>query len=307
MRYTECTFNFIPQENGYDGMYKMMERAARQCYKTESSIKDGSAFKIIDEVIIPSGHTSILEFGTVYLQIPLFRIKTWLKYLKDRYSRIRISGRCVYVTTTYRSILQGDYKDPVDAIKNKFDKCWMGDFIYWVDPTEKHHKRYTYQFVMDRAGSQSVERHRGRYGISYAQESTRFINYNRDKFSHEITCCYPSKFYDLVEKYGLDLNDLDGCLAYLRENDEGWRIYENSIKQGESAYMNLVESHRWRPEEARGLLPLDVKTEFMMCAYEEDWKMFLFRRTEKHAHPQIQRITNELFADMKARGLKIDF
>ena len=51
MGYTECSFKFIPQENGYDGMYKMMERAARQCYKTEASIKDGSAFNKFVEMV----------------------------------------------------------------------------------------------------------------------------------------------------------------------------------------------------------------------------------------------------------------
>lgn len=39
-----------------------------------------------------------------------------------------------------------------------------------------------------------------------------------------------------------------------------------------------------------------------MCAYPEDWKMWFFRRVEKHAHAHIQSIANKalkIFGDMK--------
>lgn len=318
MKFIEDKVEFVPQESGFEGVYKMMELAARTCYKTENSIKEGSAHNIIDNVIIPSGHTSVLEFGTVYLTFPndgsTVGKKTWHKYLKDRYSRVNIDDAFmdigyVYVTTTYRSILQGDYEDPIEAIENHFDKDWKDDLKYLSDvPTDKHYKRYCYRFVMDRVGSQSVERHRGVWGVSYAQESTRYINYDTNKWSHELTFCLPSKFYDLINEYSNTFEELKNYsieekLDFLRTQDRGWNKYENSLRTSEKEYMSLVGEEGWKPEEARGTLNLDIKTEFLMCAYPEDWKMFCYRRDEKHAHPQIQRIAKKVVSNLKEKNV----
>lgn len=168
---------------------------------------------------------------------------------------------------------------------------------------------------MDRVGSQSVERHRGRFGISYAQESTRYINYNRDKFDNQITCVYPSKFYELIDKWSecvdgltsekyiwLKDSTLEEQLNFLRCNDRGWCTYEDHLDNSSRDYMYLTSDEcGWKPEDARGVLPFDVKTEFLMCAYPEDWDMWLFRRCDKHAHPHIQKIANELKKDLELR------
>ena len=321
MKFVQDSFEYTEQEPGVVGMYEQIEKAARICYKTEDLITDDSYDKIINKVLIPRGHTSPLEFGTVYLYdiFRKFDKPQWIeKYKKDRYTRINIvEGRTyneAYITTTYRTILQGDYKDPIEAIKNKFDKDWKKDLKYWSEPKEHHYKRYCYKFVMDRVGSQSVERHRGVWGISYAQESTRFINYNRDKFESQITCVYPSKFYKLIDdwsecvdslthesySYLKDL-DIESQLNFLRVHDRGWVSYEQSLEEDEKTYMYLTGEESWKPEDARGVLPLDIKTEFMMSAYKEDWEMFLFRRCDKHAHPHIQRISKELEKDFRSR------
>lgn len=334
MRFIEDNFEYIPQKfyNGskediLKGVYEQMEYAARICYKTEDLIKDGSAEKIIDNVIIPRGHTSVLEFGTIYL----YRYEStytnneefyeWINgYENDRYSRVvkeyDPKSECVevFVTTTYRTILQGWYSDPIDAIKNNFDKNWKDDFAYICAPKKQHHKRYCYKFVMDRVGSQSVMRHRGRFGISYAQESTRFINYNRDKFEHNIAYSIPSKFYELIDEWSKCVDSLtkepfdyikdlsfDSQRSFLRCHDRGWVAYEEMLKKAENEYMYLVGTEEWKPEDARGVLPLDIKTEFLMCAYPEDWEMFLFRRTDTHAHPHIQKIAKELEKDFRLR------
>lgn len=323
MKFVHDNFEYIPQEPGIEGMKKIIELAARTCYKTEDLIKDGTANKIINNVLIPRGHTSCLEFGTIYLyrEMNMFEGQTWInKYLYDRYSRVRVSPienthkKGVWITTTFRTILQGEYKNPIDAIKNNFDKDWTEDLQWWSEPTEQHYKRICYRFVMDRVGSQSVMRHRGRFGISYGQESTRFINYHRDKFDNNITYVYPSKFYQLIDEWSESQDSLTGekydwlkkssdeeKLNFLRCHDRGWCAYEDSLKKAEQEYMYLTGEEGWRPEDARGVLPLDVKTEFLMCAYPEDWDMFFFRRCDKHAHPHIQSIANKLYDDYLTR------
>jgi thymidylate synthase (FAD) len=310
MKFVEDSIEYIHQEPGFEGGMKIAERAARMCYKTENLIKDGSYDRIVNDVCIKNGHTSITEFFTVYLVCKIWNIGMIFKYLKDNYSRLRWRGLNVYITTTYRTILQGDYEDPADAIENDYDKNWKDDLKYMVDePTDYHHKRYCYKFVMDRVGGESVNRHRGvKGGVSRAQESTRYCNYHGKKFGGEIMISLPSKFYELINKWSVDnpdiLNmDLDKQLAFLRKNDNGWKSYESALKKSEKEYLNLVGEHGWKAEDARGVLNLDLKTEFMMCCYEETWKFFLYRRCDNHAHPHIQKIAKELENDMKKRGI----
>jgi thymidylate synthase (FAD) len=310
MKFVEDSIEYIHQEPGFEGGMKIAERAARMCYKTENLIKDGSYDRIVNDVCIKNGHTSITEFFTVYLVCKIWNIGMVFKYLKDNYSRLRWRGLNVYITTTYRTILQGDYEDPADAIENDYDKNWKDDLKYMVDePTDYHHKRYCYKFVMDRVGGESVNRHRGvKGGVSRAQESTRYCNYHGKKFGGEIMISLPSKFYELINKWSVDnpdiLNmDLDKQLAFLRKNDNGWKSYESALKKSEKEYLNLVGEHGWKAEDARGVLNLDLKTEFMMCCYEETWKFFLYRRCDNHAHPHIQKIAKELENDMKDRGI----
>jgi thymidylate synthase (FAD) len=232
------------------------------------------------------------------------------RYLKDNYSRVRFRGSNVYITTTYRTIIQGSYEDPSEAIENNYDKDWKADLQYMVDePTEYHHKRYCYKFTMDRVGGESVNRHRGvKGGVSRAQESTRYCNYNGKKFGGEILISLPSKFYELVDKWSVDNSeildmDLEMQLSFLRKNDAGWKSYESALKKSEKEYLKLVGECGWKPEDARGVLNLDLKTEFMMSCYVETWKFFLYRRCDKHAHPHIQKIAKALEIDMIERGI----
>ena len=310
MKFVEDSIEYIHQEPGFEGGMKIAERAARMCYKTENLIKDGSYDRIVNDVCIKNGHTSITEFFTVYLVCNIWNIGMIIRYMKDNYSRVRVKGLNVYITTTYRTILQGDYDDPADAIENNYDRNWKEDLKYMVyEPTEYHHKRYCYKFVMDRVGGESVNRHRGVVGgVSRAQESTRYCNYHGKKFGGEILISLPSKFYDLIYKWSVDNPDivsmnLEEQLSFLRKNDDGWKSYESALKKSEKEYLKLVGEFGWKAEDARGVLNLDLKTEFMMCCYVETWKFFLYRRCDKHAHPHIQKIARELEIDMKERGI----
>lgn len=321
IEFVKDSFEFIPQEPGLEGAYKLAELAARTCYKSENLIKEGSAHHIVDDICIKNGHTSVTEFATLYMKVGVWHPKVIWKYLfKDKYSRVRFQGLYAYITTTLRTLLQGDYTDPADAIKNDYDKDWVEDYKKYmcIEPTKYHHQRYCYKFVMDRVGGESVGRHRGvaiAPGVSRAQESTRYCNYNGKKFGGTIKVCIPSKFYELVDDWSRCgdiktgesyewLKDafLDEQLDFLYKNDESWKVYVDGLEKDAETYNKLIESG-WKPEDARGVLPLDLKTEFMMCSWKETWRMFLFRRDDSHAHPHIQKIAKALKEDMKLRGI----
>lgn len=95
---------------------------------------------------------------------------------------------------------------------------------------------------------------------------------------------------------------LEDQLDFLYKNDRTWKVYVDGLNKDADDYISLI-SAGWKPEDSRGKLPLDLDTTFMMCAYPEDWKMWLYRRTDRHAHPHVQRIARKVKNDMKKRGI----
>ena len=71
----------IPQEPELLGVYKAIESAGRICYKSSDKITEDSAKPFIDRMI-KSGHGAMLEFGTIYLKIP---IEEYEKKYKNKY------------------------------------------------------------------------------------------------------------------------------------------------------------------------------------------------------------------------------
>lgn len=81
MRLIKPSFEILSQEEGLSGIYKMIEVAGRNCYKSEANITDTSAKEFVDRMI-KSGHGAMLEHGTVYLKIP---IEEYEKNYKNKY------------------------------------------------------------------------------------------------------------------------------------------------------------------------------------------------------------------------------
>ena len=69
------------QQPGLEGIYKQIEWAGRHCYKSLDKITEDSAKPFVDRMI-KSGHTAMLEAGTVYLKIP---IEEYEKNYKNKY------------------------------------------------------------------------------------------------------------------------------------------------------------------------------------------------------------------------------
>ena len=81
MKLIKQSFEILDQQYNLEGIYKQVEKAGRVCYKSENKITENSAKEFVDR-IIKLGHGSVLEHGTVYLQIP---IKEYEKNYKNKY------------------------------------------------------------------------------------------------------------------------------------------------------------------------------------------------------------------------------
>lgn len=58
--------------------------------------------------------------------------------------------------------------------------------------------------------------------------------------------------------------------------------------------LNTDEGYKLKPQEARGLLPNDCKTEIVMTGFLSDWDHFFDLRCAPSAHPDMQKLANEL-------------
>ena len=257
MKLIKPYFEIIEQQSGINGVYKMIELAGRTCYKSEDKITEDSAKGFVDRMI-KSGHGAMLEHGTVYLRIPIkagtsYRID---EYNNNPYTKTKIDRdlSCYYISTNYRVLVEHN---------------WLDDLKYLCEPTEYHAKRITVHFVCDRGVSHEFVRHRV---MSFAQESTRYCNYSKDKFGNEITFIQPlwlegnSDYSPSAHRaYDYLYNE-----TYLEENiaDEDRFIF--GLVAIEDIYLKLI-SQGWKPQEARAILPNSLKTELVMTGFADDW------------------------------------
>lgn len=148
------------------------------------------------------------------------------------------------------------------------------------------HESISVRFICDRGVSHELVRHRI---ASFAQESTRYVNYSKGKFGSEITVINPL-FFDPNE----ELVKVDGC-SYLTNK---YDIWDNCMEHLEKAYMMLIELGA-KPEEARSILPNSLKTEIVVTMNLREWRHFFKLRTAKVAHPSMREVTIPLLEEMK--------
>lgn len=104
--------------------------------------------------------------------------------------------------------------------------------------------------------------------FSFAQESTRYCNYSKDKFGNEITYILPP----WVNSPECTLNDDTSNFEVL--------MAANEIKEGKPWLLSLLHSEKyyfdllrvgWKPQQARAVLPNALKTELVMTGFADDW------------------------------------
>ena len=272
MRLIKPSVEIIKQEE-YDlnHIFKFIELAGRTCYKSEDKITENSAKEFVDRMI-RSEHGAMLEHGTVYLTIPNKNISRSLliyNYEMNPYSKVIWTNDNVYITTNYRVIIENNWNDHLE---------------YITSPTEFHVKRTTVKFICDRGVSHEFVRHRV---FSFAQESTRYCNYTKDKFNNELTFIIPCWF-----KWDEQIIH-QGDFEKSGSGSEDSGLYINSLLNIEQCYKYLIKEG-WKPQEARTILPNSLKTELIMTGFDSDWQHFFELRCAPNAHPQAKELADML-------------
>jgi thymidylate synthase (FAD) len=285
MKLIESSVQIIEEKDPY----KMIELAGRTCYKSEDKITENSAKEFVDRMI-KLGHGAMLEHGTIYLTIDgedpnLSKIQSnphtkvnLVPYEVLTESNYTISYKA-YITTNLRVLVENNLKELL---------------CYQVEPTEYHEKRITAKFICDRGVSHEFVRHRV---FSFAQESQRYCNYNKDKFNNELTFIKPTWLDIPTGDYTYwdgDWCDIDNMKIQL-PSDNG--IADNFLWCLNNAGMQyrLLINKGLKPQEARGVLPNATKTELVMTGFESDWEHFFELRCSGAAHPDAKKLADELY------------
>jgi len=143
----------------------------------------------------------------------------------------------------------------------------------------------TVKFICDRGVSHELVRHRI---ASFAQESTRYCNYNK---RHDISYIIPCW-----------LNIEPGIYDYKKCNeitDMHARYWADCMYNIEHWYNEFISVDNWSPQQARSVLPNSLKTEINISANIREWRHIFKLRTNKAAHPQMRELMCPLLDNFK--------
>lgn len=316
MRLIKPSVEIWDQEEGLNGIYKSIERAGRICYKSSDKITEDSAKPFVDRMI-KSLHHSMLEQGTVYLTIPREDINYHIylsKYRDNPYSECRVAQTLegipvgsLYISTNYRVIIEHD---------------WTDDLKYLCKPTKFHEKRISVHFTCDRGIWNEFIRHKtlqrgddcevypivdydSEQNNSFAQESTRYCNFSKNKFNNEITYIIPSWLNIPEAEYGTIHDPKE--IQFKKYTDLSEKEFINHLLNSEYRYFNLLKLG-WTPQQARQVLPNALKTELIMTGYISDWKHFVdlrYRGTTGKPHPDAFYLAEKLYNLFKEKGIDV--
>jgi thymidylate synthase (FAD) len=142
------------------------------------------------------------------------------------------------------------------------------------------HASMSYRLICDRGVSHELVRHRL---FSFAQESTRYMNYKKG-----ITCILPPWCKELKAKTYKEEDIQTEC------GPDYKMVFE--FISAERRYKDLIEQG-WTPQQARSVLPNSLKTEIVVTGNLREWRHFFSLRTAPAAHPQMREIAIMVLKD----------
>lgn len=142
------------------------------------------------------------------------------------------------------------------------------------EPLRDRHRFVTYALETDRGVTHELVRHRL---CSFAQESTRYCNYSRNRFGDKITIIKP---LDYVGREAL---------------------YDQAFQQAAESYFALLKAGALA-QQARAVLPNGLRAKLVISTYMDEWRHIFDLRLAHDAHPEARRVLWLVEKDMERRG-----
>lgn len=209
-------------------------------------------------------------------------IKPSIEVLKmDDIKLIEVAGRTCYKSED--RITDESAKDFVKMLINRGHEAMV------------EHASASVKIICDRGVSHEIVRHRL---FSYAQESSRYCNYSKDKFGNQCTYIIPN-WLNITE----GCYRVDGCgenAYYQRDEFEDWQkievdrstlLFLRELYSAEQSYLALIQ-RGWTAQQSRNVLPHALKTELIITGNFREWRHFFKLRCAKESHPQMREVAN---------------
>ncbi len=275
-----------------------IEACGRICYKSEDKITGDSATGFVSD-IIKRGHLSVLEMASLTLEVeagsgvisefiasqPKYFVIDWLEAEK-----LLITGsvRAFYelpCTPSFLGLailqaLHGRYPEffPDPQIGGRVSisvrEVTASEQALFGDGLQLRHRRVAAKFIVNRAISHEIVRHRP---CSFLQESQRYCRYGAARFGGEVTFVKPC-FYQ------------EGSMEYV--------YWYRACNRAEAIYLHLLETSS--PQAARTVLPNAVKTELIVYTDLKQWQHIFHLRTSSAADPSMKEVMVPLLGDFRS-------
>ena len=147
------------------------------------------------------------------------------------------------------------------------------------------HASVSVLFTCDRGVTHEIVRHRV---ASYAQESTRYVNYSKDKFGNEIG------YIDIAGGIALDTKMKDLPVETIDAIISEWH---QACIDAEKHYMKMLELGA-TPQIARSVLNNSTKSDINVTMNLREWRHFFELRCDAPAHPQMRELVIPLLKEM---------
>ena len=266
MKIVNPSATIIEKELAGLSVCQRIDRCASVCYQRPPKPTEEEA-QAFCRKLIERGHLPALEFATIHLAMPFWDS---LDYREEKYLHVSTapSNPAGIVSGSIRAFMESDYgsnmwnflASELPLFFTESDRQ-RGD-ISFARPEEIpwQHRHVAVRVICSRATSHQLVRHRP---CSFLQESQRYC-----KYGDGIEVIAPQWF-------GGD-----------RAIDAKWT---NHMRYCSSEYKTLCA---WglSPQEARGVLPNDTKTELIMYASLPEWLHIFKMRCAKAADPEMRRI-----------------
>ena len=268
-----------------DNIYQRIRHAATVCYQVESNHTVEEAKKFCQKMI-DSKHGMALEFATVHL------VTKGMAQPESRFIQ-------VVPIEEFRDyfLVSGSIRAFREAVGEYGSRIWnflaeeyplfftesdpsKGD-VHFARPHEIpwQHEHVAVRVVCSRAISHQLVTHRP---VARLMESQRYCRYDGDRFDGEVTFIRPQ---------------------WTGKNDSMMSLFILDCKDSEDGYFYRLKSGL-SPQEARGVLTNDAKTELLIYANLPEWQHILNEETMRcspHADPEMQRIMKPLREEFKGR------
>lgn len=270
-------------------------RCARICYASDKTTDNDQMV----EGLIRKGHLSMLRHTTYYFKID--------KFVFDGHfpNKLKESPYCRYVYDEFYDIIffamNGQTYFEYQNYLKHFDDC-----LVTFDDIVKHNSelaRAVCRISIECVSQLSTLREFNRVSPNnIAEQSTRYCNYTGSKFDGHVNLCIPHWITSFIEEGTIitdnEKNELITGLGFLNEKlfdrvDLAEYYYLKGCYESCELYDKLISLCNIKPEDARGVLPLDIASKAAYTYFLDEWLEIINKRvynTTGKAHPNAIRL-----------------